>query len=109
VGGGVALLEPVRDVLDALDAMVLAEASLRLFSAVGVLAPARTFPKSRALPGDFGAFAEPNDAKAPEPSPNALDAPAVGEGAALVGEEIALKGFGLPCDDMSPPYRLESV
>jgi hypothetical protein len=89
--------------------VLVAGTSLRLFSAVGVLAPVRILPKSSALPGDFGVFAEPKDAKAPEPSPKAFAAPAVGDGTALVGEEMALKGFALPCEDVSPPYRLESV
>ncbi len=110
VGGGVAFLESDNDAFDALGAMVFVEvASLRLFSAVGVLAPPRTLPKSKALPGDLGVFEDPNDANAPEPSPNALDAPAVGEGTTFVGGDIALKGFDFPCDDVSPPYRLESV
>ena len=44
---------------------------------VGVLA--LSLPKSRALPGVRGVlFAEPNDAKAPDPRPNAEDAPVVG-------------------------------
>jgi hypothetical protein len=110
VGGGVAFLEPVRDAFDALAAMVFVKVvSLRLFSAVGVLAPPRTLPKSNALPGDFGVFEDPKDANAPEPSPNALDAPVVGEGTTFVGGDIALKGLDLPCDDVSPPYRFESV
>jgi hypothetical protein len=109
VGGGVVLLEPVRDAFDALGAIVFGKDSLRLFSAVGVLAPPRTLPKSNALPGDFGVFEAPNDANAPEPSPNALDAPTVGEGTTGVGEDIALKGLDFPCEDVSPPYRFESV
>jgi len=110
VGGGVAFLEPVRDAFDALGAIVFVrEVSLRLFSAVGVLVPPRTPPKSNALPGDFGVFEAPKDANAPEPRPNALDAAVVGEGTTVVGEDIALKGLDFPCDEMSPPYRLESV
>jgi hypothetical protein len=110
VGGGVAFLEPVSDVFDAFVAIVFVkEVSLRLFSAVGVLAPPRTLPKSNALPGDFGVFEAPKDANAPEPSPNALDAPVVGEGTTVVGEDIALKGLDFPCDDVSPPNRLESA
>jgi hypothetical protein len=100
----------VRDTFDALDTIVFVkEVSLRLFSTVGVLAPPRTLPKSNALPGDFGVFEAPKDANAPEPKPNALDAPIVGEGAISAGEDIVLKGLDFPCDDVSPPYRLESV
>ncbi len=103
-------MDSVREVLEAFGARVLAiEASFRPFSAVGVLAPPKTPPKSKALPGDFGAFDDPKEAKAPDPNPNALDAPAVGDGIAAVGEDMALKGFALPCDEVSPPYRLESV
>ncbi len=77
---------------------------------VGVFPPVTTLPKSRALPGDFGVFEAPKDAKAPEPSPKALDAPAVGDGIA-VGGEIALKGFGFPgpWEDLLSPYRLFRV
>ncbi len=97
VGGGVAFLEPVREALDVLGAMdFVNEASLRLFSAVGVLAPPRTLPKSNALPGDLGFFEDPNDAKAPEPSPKALDAPILGDGTTVVGEDIVLNGLDFP-------------
>lgn len=65
---------------------VLEFASFKLFSVVGVLAAPAILPKSSALPGDFGVPLEaPNDAKAPEPKPKALDAPAVGDAMAEVG------------------------
>jgi hypothetical protein len=53
-------------------------------------------PKSKALPGVFGVLVDPpKDAKAPDPRPNALDAPAVGDGIAAAGD-MALNGLGLP-------------
>ena len=65
-------------------------------------------PKSRAVPGDLGVLADdPKDANAPEPSPNAEEAPAVGEATLVVDEDSVLKGLGLPCEDVSPPKRLE--
>ncbi len=63
--------------------------------------------KSKAVPGVFGVLAaEPNDANAPEPSPKAVDAPAVGDVSPLgvIGER-ALKGFRPPWEE-SPPGRL---
>jgi hypothetical protein len=63
--------------------------------------------KSKAVPGVFGVLlAEPNDANAPEPSPNAEEAPAVGDVMPEVLKgAIAMKGF----DDRPspPPNRLE--
>lgn len=69
---------------------------------MGVLPPLTALPKSSAFPGDFGVFAAPNEANAPEPKPKALEAPAVGEGIAVVGG-IELKGFLVPCEELSPP------
>jgi hypothetical protein len=75
--------------------------SLSDFSAVGVLAPPpTTLPKSNPPPGVFGVFAEPKDANAPDPSPNALDAPAVGEASAE--GDMALNGFLVLWDELSP-------
>lgn len=55
----------------------------------GVGAPEATFVKSNAVPGVFGVLvAEPNDAKAPEPKPNAEDALVV------VGEDTLLVDNG---------------
>ena len=54
--------------------------------------------KSSALPGDFGVFAEePKEAKAPDPSPNAEEAPdAVGEEMLfVVSGETPLNGLCL--------------
>lgn len=53
------------------------------------------------MPGVFGVFAEPNEAKAPEPRPKALEAPppVVGEARALPGLEGKAPGF--------PSWRLE--
>lgn len=61
------------------------------------------------VPGVFGGLVEePNDAKAPVPSPNAEEAPVVGEAtAAEVEDVIELKGLALPPgEDVSPPKRL---
>lgn len=69
------------------------------FSVVGVFADEpTTLPKSSADPGVFGVFEAPKDANAPDPKPNALDAPAVGD----VTDVIELKGFLLLCDEESP-------
>src|SRR4051794_5119208 len=55
----------------------------------GVGAPEATFPKSNAVPGVFGfLLAEPNDAKAPVPSPNEEDAPL------MVGDDMLLVASG---------------
>ena len=76
--------------------------SLSDFSAEGVFAlPPTTLPKSKAPPGVFGVFTEPKDANAPDPRPNALDAPVVGEAREAEGD-MALKGFLVLCDELSP-------
>lgn len=65
-------------------------------------------PISRDVPGVLGVFAEdPKDANAPEPSPNAEDAPfGVGEEIfVVVSGEIPLNGFGLPLPALSLPNR----
>jgi hypothetical protein len=104
VGGGVADFESVRDAFE-----VLVPRSLICFSTVGVLAAApTTLLKSSAPPGVFGVLEDPKDAKAPDPKPKALAAPAVGEARELVEGLIALKGFLLLCEDESP-CRLPSV
>lgn len=68
-------------------------------------------PKSSAVPGVLGVFAEPKDAKAPEPKPNAEEAPAAGEATAeVVSGAMALKGLDRPpCDELSPPNRFEEL
>ena len=65
-------------------------------------------PKSSAVPGDLGAFAdEPKDANAPEPRPKAEDAPVVGEATLVVVKgAMALKGLGFPWEEVSPTNRL---
>lgn len=78
--------------------------SLELFSILGFAAPAIP-PKSRAFPGDLGVFAEPKEAKAPDPRPNAPEAPMVGEARAPVEGDMELKGFGFACEGVSPPWR----
>jgi hypothetical protein len=63
---------------------------------------------SRDAPGVLGVFAEePKEANAPDPSPNAEDAPFdVGEEMfAVVSGDIPLKGFDLPVLPLSPPNR----
>lgn len=72
------------------------------FTAV-VLATAEPIAVSKGFPADFGVLAEPNEAKAPEPKPKALEAPLVGDARLPPG---VLKGLALPCADMSPPWRL---
>lgn len=81
--------------------------SLACFSAVGVLegTAAARLAKSRAPPGVFGVFDAPKDAKAPEPRPNALDAPAAGEEMVVEDGVARLKGFLLLCDELSPCLR----
>jgi len=77
---------------------------------VGVIADVAGLPKSKAVPGVLGVLvADPKDAKAPEPSPKAVEAPAVGEAKLpLVRGGMALKGFDLPpCEEVSPPKRFE--
>ena len=76
------------------------DASFADFSAPGVFRA-----KSKGLPGDLGVLAEPMGAKAPEPRPNALEAP--GEASPLPGAGTELKGFDFPCEELSPPNRLE--
>lgn len=58
----------------------------------------------------MGVFAEPKDAKAPEPRPKALDAPVVGEAREEppgVVAAVALKGSFLPWEEVAPPNLLE--
>ena len=63
--------------------------------------------KSKAVPGVFGVFPEdPNEAKAPDPSPNAEEAPAVGEAIlVVVTGAMPLNGFDLLLKEPSPPKR----
>ncbi len=63
--------------------------------------------KSSDVPGVFGVFPEdPKDAKAPEPRPNADDAPLVGEATlVVVNGAMPLKGLDLLLKDPSPPNR----
>lgn len=60
-------------------------------------------PKSGMPPGVLGA---PKDANAPDPSPNAEDAPADGEETPVVEGEMELKGFDRLCE-LSGPKRFE--
>jgi hypothetical protein len=59
--------------------------------------------ESKGLAEDLGVFADPKEAKAPEPRPKALEAPLVGETRPPPG--VVLKGFGLLEDGVSPPWR----
>lgn len=64
-------------------------------------------PKSKAVPGVLGVFvAEPNEANAPDPRPNAFEAPAEGDDRPPVRGEMALKGFDRPCE-LSGPKRFD--
>ena len=50
----------------------------------------------------MGVFEDPKEANAPDPNPNALDAPTVGDAKA-----VELKGFArVLCDDRPPPFLL---
>ena len=63
---------------------------------------------SELVPGVLGALFElPKDAKAPDPSPNAEEAPTVGEATAALEDDVTeLKGLDFPLwDDASPPKR----
>jgi len=64
-----------------------------------------TLLKSNAPPGVFGVLEAPKDANAPDPRPNALEAPVVGEAREVVEGDMALKGFLLLCDEVSPFLR----
>ena len=59
------------------------------------------------MAGVLGVFVEdPNEAKAPDPRPNAEEAPTVGEVTLVaVAGEVVLKGLDLPWEDVSPPKR----
>lgn len=60
---------------------------------------------SKGLPGVLGALpAAPNDANAPDPRPNALEPPPVGEARPLPGV-VAENGLGFPWDEVGPPLR----
>jgi len=109
-GGGVAVFESVREVLEAFSPRLLEELMSLICFSVGVFADdPTTLPKSSAFPCDFGVLEEPKDAKAPEPRLNALDAPAVGDDIEVVEGDMALKGFLLLCEELSPPCRFPSV
>lgn len=104
-------LDSERDVvLDEVVPMTLLKPpSLEDFSAPGVLAEAPPREISKGFPGDLGVLPEPKDANAPEPRPKALDAPVVGD-ARAPGVVMGLKGLDLPpCEELSPPNRLEKV
>lgn len=64
-------------------------------------------PKSSDVPGVLGVFpVDPKDAKAPEPSPKAEEAPFVGDATLVVVKgEIPLNGLDLLLKDPSPPKR----
>lgn len=98
-------MESAKDLRDDLEGF--APRSLSCFSAVGVFAPTILL-KSSAPPGVLGAFEDPKDAKAPDPRPNALAAPAVGEARDVVDGDIELKGFLLLCEEASP-FRLPNA
>ena len=90
----------------AMDAMLgaLGMATLLPSFGGGFLGTADPIAVSKGFPPDFGVLAEPKEAKAPEPNPNALEAPVVGDTKLPPG---VLKGLALPCADVSPPWRLE--
>lgn len=81
--------------------------SLADFSAVGVFAGAPPSAASNGFPGDLGAFAAPNEAKAPEPRPKAVDAPPMGEAKLPPPGGVAELNECFPSDELSPPNRLK--
>jgi len=86
--------------------------SLADFSAVDKVLVLAAEPRaeSNGFPGVLGVFADdelPNDAKAPEPRPKALDALVVGDTRLPPGVKEA-NGF-FPSDELSPPNRLKEV
>jgi hypothetical protein len=105
------LLESANESFDAgLPVTLLPKTPSRAdFSAEGVLA-AEPSEASKGFPGDLGVFADvlPNEAKAPEPRPKALEAPPVGDASAAPGVVMELKGLDFPCEELSPPNRLEN-
>lgn len=91
------------DFLDKTFLSSLSDSFLSLFVlAVGVAAA--TLLKSNAVPGVLGVFAaDPNEAKAPLPSPNAEEPPVVGDDTALgVSGATELNGLFRPCDEVDP-------
>lgn len=80
------------------------EFSLRLFS---LIVDGVGLQKSSDVPGVLGVLLEdPNDANAPEPKPNAEEAPFVGDATLLVvNGAMPLKGLDLLLKDPSPPNR----
>jgi hypothetical protein len=76
------------------------------FAASSCLLESFSFSGSEVTPGVLAVFEDPKEAKAPEPSPKALEAP-LEEGVVnpAVGVVKALYGFDLPCDDSPPPKR----
>jgi hypothetical protein len=103
----------VSEDVDPLDVTLLFPASLAPslpgFSTAEA-ADATAEPKSTDVPGVFGVFAEdPKDAKAPEPRPNAEEAPELGEETLVESGDIPLNAFDLPGAELSPPNRLVDV
>lgn len=97
----IADLLSARDAFEPFNFKLRADAgSFEVFSVFGFPAPA-ILPKSRA-PEDFGVLAEPKAAKAPDPRPNAPEAPMVGEARAPVDGDMELKGFDFACEGVSP-------
>ena len=77
-------------------------------------------PKSKAVPGVFGVLAdEPKEANAPDPSPNADDAPVEGDVTLVVARGgMPLRGFVLLLNEskrfagwyvLDPPFLLSSL
>lgn len=97
--------EEAEVLFSAIDAM-LETLAIDLFPSLGtvVLGTADPMAVSNGFPPDLGVLADPNDAKAPEPKPKALEAPLVGDARP---PPDALKGLALPCAEVSPPWRLE--
>jgi hypothetical protein len=103
----VLIFESIREIFDDREIK-----SLTFFSAVGVCTfaePPTAVLKSKAPPGVFGAFEDPKEANAPEPRPNALDAPVVGDAREVVDGDMALKGFLLLWEEVREEGNIRSL
>jgi len=109
---GLSSTELVFVLLVEADKLLVGMACFALFSRAGVVAlfedPPAALLKSKAVPGVFGVLvADPKEEKAPEPSPNAAEAPPVGEDMpTVVRGETLLKGLERPPCELTVPTRL---
>ena len=90
------------ELMDGLLRVVDRMASFADFSEEGVLAPTAPMACSKGFPWDLGVLADPNDANAPEPSPNWFAPPALVGDVRLPPGVVALKGFERPWEEVVP-------